>query len=184
MYTEALLNDWCGRKAVKKRDLLSLIGYLQHASKAVRQGRSFVRRLIDLSTVVKQFDGYVRLNISARFDIAWWHLFAEQWNGMSMLYTFQRANPHIHVISDASGTWGCGAYTCRRTVVPVPMAIGCAGLPHLGQRNDPNSDGCNGVGFSVGRRQFSSRCPTQFRSSPRQLPHAPHEMLGVCLSKV
>ena len=54
---------------------------------------------------------YVRLNISARSDIAWWHLFAEQWNGMSMLYTFQRANPHIHVISDASGIWGCGAYT-------------------------------------------------------------------------
>ena len=106
----ALLNDWSGRKAVKKRDLLSLIGYLHHASKAVRQGRSFLRRLIDLSMVVKHMDSYVRLNISARSDIRWWHLFAEQWNGTSMLYTFQRANPQIHVVSDASGSWGCGAY--------------------------------------------------------------------------
>ena len=84
-----LLSDWRGRKAIKKRDLLSLIGYLQHASKAVRQGRSFLRRLIDLPTVVKELEGYVRLSISARSDIMWWHLFAEQWNGMSMLYAFQ-----------------------------------------------------------------------------------------------
>ena len=37
-----LLSDWSGCKAVKKWDLLSLIGYLQHASKAVRQGCSFL----------------------------------------------------------------------------------------------------------------------------------------------
>ena len=84
-----LLNDWSGRKAVRRRDLLSLIGYLHHASKAIRQGRSFLRRLINLSMAVKQMDGYVRLNISARSDIKWWHLFAEQWNGTAMLYTFQ-----------------------------------------------------------------------------------------------
>ena len=27
-----------------------------------------------------------------------------------MLYAFQPANPQIHVVSDASGSWGCGAY--------------------------------------------------------------------------
>ena len=59
---------------MRKRDLLSLIGYLQHASKAVRQGRSFVRRLITSSTVVRRLDGFVRLNLSARSDIVWWKL--------------------------------------------------------------------------------------------------------------
>ena len=49
-----LLAEWEGRKAGKKRELLSLIGYLQHASKAVRQGRSFLRRLITLSTAVQK----------------------------------------------------------------------------------------------------------------------------------
>ena len=47
-----LLEGWSKRRAGKKRDLLSLIGYLHHASKAVRQGRSFLRRLINLSTSV------------------------------------------------------------------------------------------------------------------------------------
>ena len=108
---KCLLDDFGGRKAARKRELLSLIGHLQHASKAVRQGRSFVRRLIDLAAVVKRLDGFVRLNISARSDIAWWRVFAKQWNGTSMLYNYRRANPQIHVFSDASGSWGCGAYS-------------------------------------------------------------------------
>ena len=141
-----LLSDWSGRKAVRKWDLLSLIGYLHHASKAVRQGRCFLRQLIELSAVVKQLDGYVRLNISARSDIVWWRLFAEQWNGRSMLYTFQRANLQIHVVSDASGSWGCGAY-----MVPIPVANRHARMPHFSKRNDPYSHGLNGVGFQVGR---------------------------------
>jgi hypothetical protein len=52
----------------------------------------------------------VRLNISARSDIAWWKAFASQWNGTSMLYNYQRANLQIHIYSNASGSWGCGAY--------------------------------------------------------------------------
>ena len=106
-----LLHDFGGRKAMRKRELLSLVGYLQHASKAVRQGSSFVRRLIDLARVVHRMDGFVRLNISARSDILWWKVFAAQWNGTSMLYNYCRDNPQIHVFSDASGAWGCGAYS-------------------------------------------------------------------------
>ena len=105
-----LLADWKGRKAGKKRDLLSLIGVLQHASKAVRQGRSFLRRLINLSMVVHNLESYVRLNLSARSDIRWWAEFASQWNGTSMLFNMQKSAPHIFVASDASGTWGCVAY--------------------------------------------------------------------------
>ncbi len=40
---------WQGRRACKKRELLSLISTLSHAAKAVKAGRSFVHRLIDLS---------------------------------------------------------------------------------------------------------------------------------------
>ena len=47
------LHRWRERKACRKRELLSLIGSLSHACKAVRAGRSFLRRLIDLSTVAK-----------------------------------------------------------------------------------------------------------------------------------
>ena len=106
-----LLREWSGHKAVGKRELLSLIGYLQHAAKAVRQGRFFLRRLIDLSTVTRHLEGFIRLNLAARSDIMWWRLFADQWNGTSMLYRYNKANPQIHVFSDASGSWGCGAYS-------------------------------------------------------------------------
>ena len=106
-----LLREWSGHKAVRKRELLSLMGYLQHAAKAVRQGRSFLRRLIALSTVTRHLEGFIRLNLAARSDIMWWRLFADQWNGTSMLYRYNKANPQIHVFSDAAGSWGCGAYS-------------------------------------------------------------------------
>ncbi len=47
------LREWKGMKACRKRDLLSIIGHLSHACKAVRAGRSFLRRLLDLSMSVR-----------------------------------------------------------------------------------------------------------------------------------
>ena len=58
----------------------------------------------------KKLDNFVRLNVSAGSDIQWWSLFAARWNGTSTLMCFDRANPQISVTSDASGTWGYGAY--------------------------------------------------------------------------
>ena len=106
-----LLKEWKGKKAGRKRSLLSLIGSLQHAAKAVRQGRSFVCRLINVSTAVDGLDSFVRLNVGARSDIRWWCEYAAAWNGTSMLHKWEKQHPSVHVTSDASGTWGCGAYT-------------------------------------------------------------------------
>ena len=52
----ALLGSWRGRKACRKRDLLSLIGSLTHACRAVRPGRCHVQRLIDLLTTTEHLD--------------------------------------------------------------------------------------------------------------------------------
>ena len=49
-----LLPKWCSRRTCKKRELLSLVGKLNFFATAVRPGRMFVRRLIDLSTTVKE----------------------------------------------------------------------------------------------------------------------------------
>ena len=43
----AILRSWRGMKSCRKRDLLSIIGVLSHAYKAIRAGRSFTRRLIN-----------------------------------------------------------------------------------------------------------------------------------------
>lgn len=107
---QSLLKEWEGKRAGKKRDLLSLIGYLHHASKAVRQGRSFLRWLINLFMAVKPLDGYIRLNLAARSDIKWWSMYVAQWNGTSMMTRFDKTHPTKMVTSDASGSWGCGAF--------------------------------------------------------------------------
>ena len=68
-----VLSQWRGRKACSKRDLLSIIGSLSHASKVVKSGKAFVRRLIDLSKSVKRLHHHVRLSREARSDIEWWY---------------------------------------------------------------------------------------------------------------
>ena len=107
---KTLLAEFRGRKACRKRELLSLIGSLSHASKAVRSGRAFLRRLIDLSMSAKKLDHFIRLSISARSDIEWWHQFASSWNGVAMMIPSYRCWTQREVTSDASGKWGCGAF--------------------------------------------------------------------------
>ena len=49
-------------------------------------GRAFLRRIIDLSTLVKQPNHFLRLSAPARSDIEWWHQFCGTWNGTSMMF--------------------------------------------------------------------------------------------------
>ena len=92
-------------------DLLSLIGLLAHACKAVRAGRSFVHRLIDLFTTVKTLNRHIRINKEARSDIQWWWQFCADWNGVAVMASTNSA--HLKgvwlICLDASGSWGCGA---------------------------------------------------------------------------
>ena len=84
---------------------------LAHTGKAVRAGRSFTRRLIDLAASVKKLDQFVRLNREARADVARWCQFAEEWNGTAMFLSTGTQNTEVVVTSDASGCrepWGSG----------------------------------------------------------------------------
>lgn len=109
----AELGKWRGRKTCKKRELLSLIGSLSHACKAVRAGRSFLRRLIDLSTSAERPDHFVRMTWDARSDIEWWCQFSASWNGIAMMRSVERSQVSFTMTSDASGNWGCGAFSGR-----------------------------------------------------------------------
>ena len=91
------------------KDLKSIVGLLNHACKAVRSGRSFLRRLIDLTCVRRKEEEEIRINREARSDIEWWHQFSQSWNGISMLSALRRQPPVGVVTADASGNWGCGA---------------------------------------------------------------------------
>ena len=107
----ALITSWRPRKCCKKRELLSLIGQLQHACRVVRSGRTFLRRMIDLSTVPRELDHWVRLNSAFHSDLQWWHLFLGDWNGTALCSSVVQQPPAGTITSDASGRWGCGAFT-------------------------------------------------------------------------
>ena len=103
-----IIAQWRHRTACIKRDLLSLIGILAHASKVVKSSRILLRKLIDLSTKVTHPQHYIRFNVEARSDIEWWFQFIRQWNGITIVPPLQL--DEFKLISDASGRWGCGAY--------------------------------------------------------------------------
>ena len=107
---QSLIKSWQGRKSCTKRELLSLIGHLQHAGKVVKPGRTFVRCMIDLATTAKELHHHIRLNLSFRSDLLWWTTFLQEWNGVGMLSTITHLPPNQHITSDASGSWGCAAF--------------------------------------------------------------------------
>lgn len=107
---KTLTQQWKTKRSCTKRDLLSLIGHLQHACRVVRPGRTFLRRIITLSTYPKELHHHVRLNAAFRSDLQWWATFLEEWNGVSMMIQDRHMSPQAIVTSDASGNWGCGAF--------------------------------------------------------------------------
>ena len=104
------LQEVSKRGAITKKALESLTGLLQFATKVVRPGRPFLRRLYALKDVGSLPSHHIRLNAPARADLLWWHLFADRWNGISMLWDLKKYSVDITVYSDASGSWGCGAW--------------------------------------------------------------------------
>ena len=104
------VKEWLQKKRCTKRDLLSLAGQLQHAATVVRPGRTFLRRLFDLSATVQKPNHHLSLNKGARSDLAWWHDFLMDWNGVSLLVALGEQEPTVFLSSDASGKWGCGAW--------------------------------------------------------------------------
>ena len=101
-----LLIHWQDRKVAPKRDLLSLLSHLSHASSVVCPGRIFVRHQIDASTQATAPRHFVHLTQQCRADLMWWLEFGTTWNGSSL---FPPHSPSLTCYSDASGKWGCGA---------------------------------------------------------------------------
>ena len=64
-----LIQQWTNKKKCTKRELLSLIGKLSFAAKVVPSGRTFIRRLIDLSKSVVKLSHHISLSNEAKQDI-------------------------------------------------------------------------------------------------------------------
>ncbi len=111
----------CTLKFSTKRELLSLIGQLQHACYVVKPGRSFLRRMIELSRSVRKLHHRVRLNAGFCSDLKWWACFLPVWNGSCPVSSIPLSKPRVEMTSDASGSWGCGAYTSQGHWFQLPF---------------------------------------------------------------
>ena len=67
-----LLDEWSARRFCRRRELESLIGHLHHACKVAPQGRTFLRRMINLLCAFRREDHPIRLNQEFRQDLTWW----------------------------------------------------------------------------------------------------------------
>ena len=85
-----------------------MTGHLAHAATVIRPGRIFLRPLFALIATAAKPHHYVHLNLSVRADLCWWLHFLQSWNGSSF---FSPPLPSVHVYSDASGSFGCVAFS-------------------------------------------------------------------------
>ena len=104
------LGELLGAKCVRDRaSLESLIGHLVHATKACPLGKAFLSGLFHTLHSLRPGQPR-RLNVATRADIAWWHLLCTTWSGISVHQFLLLGDPNRHLFTDASGSWGCGAW--------------------------------------------------------------------------
>ena len=126
----SLVLSWRSKRAATKQELQSLIGHLSHAATVVQHGRTFLRRMIDLTKQVKQPHHHLRLSADFRSDLHWWATFLPKWNGKSMIH---QPDPAHSITADASGSWGCGAFGSNGAWFQVQWPDSWAGY-HIGSK--------------------------------------------------
>ncbi len=117
-----MLRSWSSKKNATKKDLQSLAGTLEDAARIIKPGKAFLRRIYTAVGGLSKPHHHVRLNEAVRSDLAWWLAFMEKWNGITLFSTCCTTIPSAIVTSNASGSWGCGAYT-RHHWFQIPWAL-------------------------------------------------------------
>ena len=108
--TVALLEEWSTKRFCKRQELESLIGHFHHRCKVAPQGRTFLRRMIDLLCAFRLDDHPIRLNQEFRRDLTWWRELFQTWDGPSFFcMPMWEPVPEFLVSSDAAGSLGYGA---------------------------------------------------------------------------
>lgn len=98
------------RKKVTLRELQSLIGLLNFTCSVIVPGRTFLRRLINLTVGVKRPRYFIRLNRETKSDLHLWLTFLESYNGKSFFLDYNwLSSAKLHLYTDAAGSLGYGA---------------------------------------------------------------------------
>ena len=104
-----MLVQWEKKTTASKNELQSLIGILNFATKIIRPGRTFTRRLIDHMVTVPDDKHQHALPAYVQPDLHWWQTWLEHWNGQRHIHDkhWTRA-VDMHLYTDACTT-GYGA---------------------------------------------------------------------------
>lgn len=91
------------------KQLQSLIGMLNFACKVMPPGRTFLRRLIDLTVGLIKPYHHRRLNSEAKADLNAWGLFLDHYNGKALFPSgITHYSASLHLFTDASDLgYGC-----------------------------------------------------------------------------
>lgn len=88
----------------------SITGLLNFACSVVVPGRTFLRRLINLTCGLSKPKFYIRLNKDLRADLETWAMFIDHFNGKSVfLDKVWVSSDHLSLYTDASGSMGFSA---------------------------------------------------------------------------
>ena len=109
-----LLAEMLDKKAVRLRELQSLLGLLNFCCSVVLPGRAFLRRLYDLTIGVSKPFHFIRLSKETKEDLRTWQDFLENFNGKSFFHD-QRilSSDRLRLFTDAAGATGYGAILGR-----------------------------------------------------------------------
>ena len=84
--------------------LQSLLGSLNFACRVVRPGRAFLRRLYDVSTLVKRQHHKIPINKSMKDDLKLWKKFFLSYNGVTVMPgMFWTDNESLELYTDSAG---------------------------------------------------------------------------------
>ncbi|XP_041427190.1 uncharacterized protein LOC121396391 [Xenopus laevis] len=97
-------------KKIKLRQLQSLIGHLNFATKVIPVGRVFNRRLSALTAGVDNPEWHLRIPKSIKEDLAIWNDFLSTYNGKSVWQSDFKDNEAINLFTDAAASCGYGAF--------------------------------------------------------------------------
>ena len=107
---QSMLSNLVDSKCIRDINTLeSLVGHLVHATKVCPLGKAFLSGLFHALRSARP-GGFWRLNQAVRADIAWWQALLQGWPGVSSQQFLALGSPNVHLFTDASGSWGCGAW--------------------------------------------------------------------------
>ena len=127
----AMIDAFRHRRRITKRELLSLLGHMNFASRVIRPGRSFVSYLLSLAASVSELHYHVYLNQACLRDLSMWYDFMSQWNGVSFFYDENvTLAADMQLFTDSSGLAYAGYYDGKWFAEPWP-----ANMPKLGSQD-------------------------------------------------